>query len=344
MTTIGPVQIFFFILRVIPVILLIFALAFLYTALLSFPEDNNLDRSIGDLADNIIHHNLTSARAVFDADELDKYDGSNEEPYVRYCNYGYYLEIEKLALVSEEEETQCSDVYSEDCADFCMDVCELEFDELVLFHATLGMDLYGNCACYSGTCKCRSDMYDEFGWRTRLPGESSGTVETKFGYSLEKSLYNEALPDKGYFAHDSRPDLVTSKYYVSVSDEDSVIPAIMTLTLWDTVLTRISCLVETAYNTMKAQEMPIHCLLLYPDTPNHDCWLPIRQSGDDICIYYKRGGDITDIDCRRLPGYITDSDKGIDIAYTDISYKNDGTLVASPQEVGNDVRIVLSIG
>ena len=312
-------RIVFFLARAAPVIVLLSILAFLYAAIISIPEMVGVDRTIGELAENIVHHNLTVDRAVFDPDELEKYDVSTAEPYVRHCQYGYYLEIEDLG----EATTSCAHGNSQDCKDFCMDVCGLPEDELIFWQPPPD-ELYGNCACYSKVCQCREDITDEEGWRT-------GKSEAKFGYNPERVLYVDITiisdEEKGSFYSGNVKKEVTKDYYVSVADGDSVKPAKMTLTVSDTWLTRVSCLVEKAYYTQKQQNMPIDCLLLYPLTGASDCWLPIRKSGDNICIFHqnphKIGGDIIkDIDCRSLPD--------MNILYFDYPYKGEKTLVAIP--------------
>jgi hypothetical protein len=188
------------------------------------------------------------------------------------------------------------------------------------------MELYGNCACYSDVCQCRKDITDPEGWRT-------SKSEAKFGYNPDKVFYMmtsmglEQLLGSFYGGNVIKE--VTKDYYVSVADGDTVKPAKMTLTVYDSWLTRVSCLVEKAYYTKKPKSMEIDCLLLYLGTRNGDCWLPIRKSGDDICIVHVHliGGDITDIDCRSLPD--------MNILYFDYPYKGEKTLVAIPLKPGH---------
>jgi len=313
-----PVQIIFFIVRVVPVIILLFILTFLYSLIISFPEEMGADRIIGELAENIVHHNLTVDRAVFNTTELEKYDGSTAEPYVRHCIYGYYLEIESLG----EATTSCAYDNSRDCKDFCMDVCGLPEDELIFWHATSGVTLYGNCACYSRICQCRKDITDDEGWRT-------SKSEARFGYNTMRINDIDIIEEKGLFYSGNVKKEAIRDYYVSVADGDTVKPAKMTLTVSDTWLTRVSCLVEKAYYTKEQQDMIIDCLVLYRMTRNGDCWFPVRKSGDDICIVHVNliHGSITDVDCRSLPD--------MNILYFDYPYEGEKTLVAIPIKPGH---------
>jgi hypothetical protein len=321
---------------------LLFILAFLYAAIVSFPEEIGVDRVIGELAENIIHHNLTVDRAVFDTAELGKYDGSTAEPYVRHCQYGYYLEVEDL----EKGDTVSCQLYGDCCNgytrcgsggyNFCNDVCGLTEDNIFGWDtATTPWQTTpdGNCACYSGTCQCREDMTDPEGWVT---SKSEAISEAKFGYNTEESfdaMNRIGLKELGTFYNGNVIKEVTKDYYVSVADGDTVKPAKMTLTVSDTWLSRVSCLVEKAHYTKKPKSMDIDCLSLYPVTRDGKCWLPIRKSGDDICIFYQNpvvGGEITDIDCRNLSGR--------NLLYFDYPYQGAGILVAIPIKPGHGLN------
>jgi hypothetical protein len=174
-------------------------------------------------------------------------------------------------------------------------------------------------------------MTDPEDWVT---SKSEAISEARFGYNPEKVFYlmnSMGLEQMlGYFYNGNVIKEVTKDYYVSVSDGDTVKPAKMTLTVYDTWLSRVSCLVEKAYYTQKQQSMPIDCLLLYTVTRDGDCWLPIRKSGDNICIFYINpfmGGDTTDIDCRNLAGR--------NVLYFDYPYEGEKTLVAIPIKPGH---------
>jgi len=99
-----PIQIIFFIARVIPVIVLMFILPALYGKIIDVPYEMSVDRTIGEFAENIVHHDLTIHRTVFNPDELDKYDGTEEQPYVSHNKYKYYLIIENLDETSKKWE------------------------------------------------------------------------------------------------------------------------------------------------------------------------------------------------------------------------------------------------
>lgn len=172
-------------------------------------------------------------------------------------------------------------------------------------------------------------MTDPEGWKT-------GKTQAKFGYNPQKAFYamdSIGLAEIGTFWNGNVINDVTKDYYVSVADGDNVKPAKMTLTVSDTWLSEVACLVEEAYYTKKPQDMELDCRLLYTITRDGHCWLPIRKSGDDICIFYVnplRGGDITDIDCRNL--------KGRNLLYFDYPYQDTRTLVAIPVKHNHGLR------
>lgn len=64
---------------------------------LEIKSDVNLfeaKRTTIQLSENILSSELTESLGIFNKEELDKYDGTNTEPYIHSCNYAYKLEVE----------------------------------------------------------------------------------------------------------------------------------------------------------------------------------------------------------------------------------------------------------
>ncbi len=66
-------------------------------------ESNDLQRVASELAENIMVNGLTDSRFVFDKAELDNFDGTASEPYVRHCSYAYHLDVEAKSKINEKD-------------------------------------------------------------------------------------------------------------------------------------------------------------------------------------------------------------------------------------------------
>ncbi len=246
----------------------------LFTSFRPVLKLNSMERFSIELAENIGQHNLTGSRMILDMAELDKYDGTINEPYVRQCEYGYSVRVEAL------EEKTCQK--SEECRSFCAGVCGIE---------SVTSD---NCKC-DKSCQCKkgSKWIKKYEW--------------EFGYEPHDALYygekSSSHIERAYPVSIGIQD--SSKPY---SYYDTVMPAGMTLSVYDTWLTRITCMAETAYTLKETQITEIPCLRM-PNNPEFfECSYPIGKklrsiNSDvvDVCLFYMENGakQYTE-DCRHL--------------------------------------------
>ncbi len=83
-----------------------FTVIFLVSILTKFNvavEEKTLEKVSVELMDNIMSSGLIT-NGIFNASELDKYDGTVIEPYVRHCKYAYRLKIKCLDICDKEWE------------------------------------------------------------------------------------------------------------------------------------------------------------------------------------------------------------------------------------------------
>jgi len=103
----SPIRLFMYVLWLILFFVFIFIAAQMFMSFRMTIETRHLDRFATQMEENIFSSPLTVNRAVFNADELNKYASNEhkaldnagmvvggEEPYTRHCKYGYGIEIE----------------------------------------------------------------------------------------------------------------------------------------------------------------------------------------------------------------------------------------------------------
>ncbi len=217
---------------------------------------NSMERLSIEMAENMGQHGLATDRMVFDRNVLDVYDGTINEPYVRQCEYGYDAKITLL------EETPCQ--AASECNNFCSNACRI---------SQITAD---NCKC-DKVCQCKKgEAWIKspewwFGYDRRVAPyygeESSGHLEKTYPVSI--SMPN---PQKPF------------SYY------DDVKTAEMKLTIYDTWLTRLSCMIETTHKLKKSQEIKIPCITFLSST-SKKCSFPLaKKTGNILCLYESHGG------------------------------------------------------
>ncbi|MBI5347108.1 MAG: hypothetical protein HZB66_00680 [Candidatus Aenigmarchaeota archaeon] len=223
---------FLYVFRVVFVLMVLIVIVFLTLNLRVLIQTGEIERFSAELAENILTSHMVDERAVFNVNELAKYDGTTAEPYHRQCKYAYFLEIEAI-----QGEQKCTTDKLEECKNFCNAVCGIELDNI-----KMGPD--GNCDCVSvlagmvrsgisgHTCQCKKG--DE--WRNKY--------KWSFGYQFAWSYLDQT--SSGSFSETIETSMLTTAYDAVVNAAEPM-PAKMTLTVYDNWQTRISCLIETAY-------------------------------------------------------------------------------------------------
>src|SRR3989338_10867262 len=78
----------------------------LFTSFRPVLKLNSMERFSIELAENIGQH-FGEGRMVLDKNELDRYDGTINEPYVRQCEYGYRVSVEALEEKTCQKGEEC---------------------------------------------------------------------------------------------------------------------------------------------------------------------------------------------------------------------------------------------
>ena len=107
-----PFQSIFTLLRILVVILLVIAVVWLFVQSRAELEINELQYAVTDLAEGLSTHGPVKNFAVFKTEELNAFDGTNQEPFVRHCKFGYSVKIE----VRDEKECSNDNV----CEEYCL--------------------------------------------------------------------------------------------------------------------------------------------------------------------------------------------------------------------------------
>ncbi|MBI4176374.1 MAG: hypothetical protein HY518_04155 [Candidatus Aenigmarchaeota archaeon] len=109
MTEFEPMKTFFFILKVVLVILFVAILSAFWTSLFTEVKTGDLDRFSVEIFESIASSDLTSSRYIFLPDKLDEYDQSalperdrRELAFARACTFSYYAVIDDLSGKSWE--------------------------------------------------------------------------------------------------------------------------------------------------------------------------------------------------------------------------------------------------
>lgn len=279
-----PLKIFFFIIVIAVSIIFIMLIA---NAFFNFKADvkyEERERFNIELAENILTSELTYGKSVFSAKALNELEKAinaidskyhNVEMPFKSCSYGYKIKItgfEQSCVKNNEE-----------CRNFCRDVCALTDEQIK----------YGdNCKCdktllkkiFGGIdCQCKKPNTDDW----------IDAYEFSFGYEpsneLEYSLFNpvntEAESHRSYPVaianiNDDRP----SEFY------ETTYPAIMHVSVYDSFLSRTSCLLEKA--TLLKEPRDVSALLYgYQCGSGNIKCLGIKKSGEfdnsnHLCVFY----------------------------------------------------------
>ena len=231
-----------------------------------------MKRFLFEISDSITSSPLADNKSIFvpaKLTEAEKTDSErNIELYSINCDFGYSIEVESLA-----GRTDCN--RGDDCRNFCKTACGL--DDSTLDMSILGT-LTGNCGCnieIIGDNFCQCKKFDE--WQD--------TYRWKYGYTAGMKA--------GTFA------TATSQFPVGLSVDDSVLPAKMTLTAYDTFLTRIACITKKSYEIKDVYRMKFGKPSLYfTSSPVFER----KNKGTHVCLYSQtpEGSEIP-IDCRYMP-------------------------------------------
>lgn len=217
---------------------------------------NSMERLSIEMSENIGQHSLAVDRMVFDKSMLDIYDGTINEPYVRQCEYGYNAKITLL------EEIPCK--AGNECNNFCSSACGI---------SRITAD---NCRC-DKVCQCKKGEtwikspewwfgYDRYS-APYYGEESSSHIERSYPVSI-----NMPNPQKPF------------SYY------DDVKTAEMKLSIYDTWLTRLSCMIETSYRLKKTQTISIPCIT-FRSSLSRECSFPLaKKTGNILCLYDRQNG------------------------------------------------------
>ena len=212
---------------------------FLFLLLLSFKVNvtrADLQRTTIELAENLLSSPLTEGKFILDKAELDKFDNTIAEPYVRHCNYAYHLDIDA---------------------------------------------------------------------KKKMNGKDSWS----FGYKTNQ------------FAHANRLEDFSFETPVSIKGTEGkgtvLVAGKMKITVYDTIVGRVDCMIENAFGTKEVQNMPLPC----NNDKSRFCDLAIDKAAGKICFVtdYRKFGKSSDPDteCRMIDGKFAFSG----IAY---SFERDG--------------------
>jgi hypothetical protein len=236
---------FWYIIRIFPVIALILLIIASLLVFSSSLQVKEMDRLNVELAENLFGSKLTESRTIFDSEMLDQYIEKNTEPFVRYCEYGYRVTIRDLLFSKKAE---CADNFQ--CEELCIDMGVGQLSE-------------DTCRCVKGYCM----WYTDDKWNTYV---------WEFGYGIGSYENIEGVGSYENVADIQVTDPSVKEYEVGIRYPDGhVNPGLMTLTILDTWLTRITCAMENAYRYKEVQNVRIPCITEFGTT---ECYLPIRRN------------------------------------------------------------------
>lgn len=279
-----PLKIFFFLIVVVVAIIFMMLIA---NAFFNFKADvkyEERERFNIELAENILTSDLTYSKAVFNPAVLSTLEKSineidptyqNVEMPFKSCAYGYKIKItgfEQSCVKSNEE-----------CRNFCRDVCALSDEQIK----------YGdNCKCdrpllkriFGGIdCQCKKTGSEDW----------VDSYEFSFGYEPSNELEYSIVPNVNTQAesHRSYPVAIANVNDARPSEfYETTYPAIMYVSVYDSFLSRTSCLLEKT--TLLKEPRDISTLLYgYQCGSGNVKCLGIKKSGDfdnsnHLCVFY----------------------------------------------------------
>jgi len=233
-----PMQILFFILRVGPVIIVIILAAY---AFFSFKVEVNvqeMERLNLELTENVLASGMTAQKSIFDANKLAELQNQektekltnqnyNIQPIPRTCGYGYRISVDGI------EDKYCE--HDSNCEYFCENLCggSLIAGDNYRCHRQGFLNIFGK-----KRCDCRCSPGDE--WLDKY--------HFSFGYEPSITLINSfsrQYPTAIYETNEM------GLYQSTVS------PAFLTVTIYDSWLTRMACMAEKASVQRKIQSINI---------------------------------------------------------------------------------------
>jgi len=258
-----PVKIFFNVIRILIMFALIVFFIYMYGLNLEIAAGKEIDMVTIQVADNILTSPLTISKSVFSFKGLMNYTGTRIEPYFRHCKYAYKIQVHDLSF-PENLRVACR---TRSDSDKCDKKCKELF----------GNDVTGECDIFYPTCKCKKND-DEIAKSYYSFGYFQGVDEqvTTIGL-LEKS--EKRLP-------------------AAIKYNNSLHPAELVVTLYETWLTRIACMIEKTYYDGQERKMYIPCIKSYgshyfiPDIT----WESTRWDNYGIICFKDR-----DYPCRIVP-------------------------------------------
>ncbi len=282
MAKMDPMAIIMFILRIFPPILFILFILLMFFSFRVAVIGEEMERFNLELSDALAASPLAMHKAVFDPVQLfeaEKKDPNrNIELYARSCDFGYTLELEAIGgkTICEED--------SGKCREFCKTVCGLDDSEIQMSAAGT---LTGNCGCnievFGGNfCECKKD--DE--WQSGY--------HWKYGYTpADRSVSVSS---------------VKASFPVGISSTSGVhettLPAKLTLTSHDSMLTRLACITQKAYETKTKFSTQMGRLYSgYVGVSPSIIFKRTDTDGTHVCIYYRDGPSLGYLphDCRYMP-------------------------------------------
>jgi hypothetical protein len=300
MTEFDPLDIFVVIFIIILSIGMVILISSVFFSFKAEVKSDEMERLNIELAENVLASDLTYDKTVFDAKKLNELETSIDSMDEKYhnielpfktCSYGYGIKIESAEQECEKENTECGN--------FCRDICGLSDEQIN----------YGeNCKCDKGflglkklfgdvECQCKKPGKDE--WLDRfkfsfgyVPDEDA---ESDFAPSKDFPKSNRYYPVAVANINDNRPE----NFY------ETIYPARMYITLYDSFLTRAECLVEKVNMLKDARDMSVLLFGFNCDPQDVNKCLGIKKSGDFdnsnyICMFDFK--DVTDENSIRLRG------------------------------------------
>ena len=301
MATLDASEIFFVVRMAAALGLVLFMMVVFYTFKVDVHEDS-MKRFVFELSDSITSSPLTDYKSVFSAQKLsdtERLDANrNIELYSTDCNYGYTLQVESLT-----GQTDCN--AGNECVNFCKSACGLDDSTLDTSTTT-----NGNCGCsVNGNCECKknNEWQDDYKW------------------------------SYGYVPRSSSAKNVHMEFPVGLSVDSTVVPAKLTLTAYDSFLTRLSCSVAKAAELKEPSKIKFSRSDLLGATT-----FERKNNANHACLYTQDSlGQDNALECRYMPnlnfdrfqilqGFPADTINGVITAYPIKTNANCNEIKSNP--------------
>jgi len=278
-------QVFFFFIRVIPVIVVIALVGYVFFSFKVEVHTQEMERLNIELAENILASDMVTIKSVFNTNKLvetiqqEKIEKGKDDKYLiqpkpRVCGYGYSVDI------IGREKRYCED--AGDCKNLSMNMCALSEANVIegqhyRCHRQGFLGIFG-----AKRCDVRCDPAE---------GDWEDRYEYSYGYHEDDTIINKNIRTYpvGIFEPSSRG------FYQS-----TVTPATMTVALYDSWLTRMACMAEMAYNEKKIQKMGVHKsasnFVFLCKGVKYGC-ITLKKFDDYLCTYEERGSGLKKTDC-----------------------------------------------